>query len=184
MDSFIGEIRIFGFNYAPQDWALCNGATLPIAQHPALYSIVGTTFGGDGRNTFGLPNLQSRAPIGVDLGAGGKIGATAGTENVTLTSNQLPSHNHKFNGSYVALSPTTRPLYKSSPTATDSLSVMFAAAEQLPSFTQTTPANASLNAAAVGVAGGNGATLPHENRQPFLALNFCISLNGEYPVRP
>lgn len=187
MDSFVGEIRIFGFNYAPQDWAFCNGATLPVQQNPALFSILGTTFGGDGQSTFGLPNMQSRAPLAVDLSNNGKIGTATGTESVTLTANQIPAHNHSFNVSVaLPLNTTTRPLYKSTPSATDSLSIMFSATEQLPSYNTSTPPNASLQSSAVGFAGGiaGGAATAHENRQPFLPMNFCISLAGTYPVRP
>lgn len=96
-DPFLGEIRMVGFNYAPDGWALCHGQTMPVSQNQALFSLLSTTFGGDGRNTFGLPDLQSRSPVGTGNGAGLtpiQWGAKSGTESITLTQNQMPQHNH------------------------------------------------------------------------------------------
>jgi microcystin-dependent protein len=171
-EQFIGEVRIFSFQFNPKNWALCNGALLPIAQNQALFSLIGTTFGGDGRTTFGLPDLRGRAPMhpnGVS-----PQGVKAGVETVTLNSTQMPAHNHQ-----VKVSSQTNGSQEEYENAVIALGVV-----------GTTPANVYAPASAgalqplvpamVSSAGGNQA---HTNLQPSLVGNFCIALNGTFPSR-
>ena len=173
-EPFIGQILIVGFNFAPRGWAFCNGQILSIAQNTALFSLLGTTYGGNGQTTFALPNLQSRVPLHFGQGpglSGYSLGELSGTETVTLNSSQMPQHTHTntvaFNASNASASDTV-------PTGN------FLAADNQYKST----ANTTLNAAAVQVtiqpAGGSQ---PHENRQPYLALNFIIALEGIFPSR-
>lgn len=187
MDSFIGEIRVFGFNYAPYEWAFCNGQTASIQQSTALFALVGTRYGGDGRYTFCLPNMQGYAPIGAGAGTGltpRALGQVYGEEVVALNQYQLPVHDHtltlKASTNFGALTaePTagqstlTRVVHPTSASAATNVNEFVA-----PPVTNLTP----LNANTCGVT-GNG--LAHENRQPYLAMNFCIALNGVFPVNP
>ncbi|HEX2052535.1 MAG TPA: tail fiber protein [Actinomycetota bacterium] len=159
---YIGEIRMFAGNFAPAGWLFCNGEVLPIAENDALFTLIGTTYGGDGQETFALPNLCSRIPV--HQGQNVQLGEMGGSESVTLTVNQLPRHNHLFlassnnasmttpNGTVVG-TPTVVDLYRTSD-ATDAM------------------------ASCVGPSGGNQ---PHENVPPFLCINFIISLFGIFP---
>ena len=166
----LGEIYMFAGNFAPNGYALCNGQLLPISQNAALSSILGTTYGGNGVSNFALPNLQGRVPIHAGTGAGSTfvLGEAAGVENVTLTSSQIPSHNH-------SLACQTAGGDQASPSghllATDGTGNALSYA---------TTANATLAAGAVGTAGGSQ---PHTNVQPFLAINFTIALVGIFPSR-
>jgi len=169
-EPFLGEIRMFGFNFAPTGWAMCNGQLLPISQNTALFSLLGTQFGGNGTSTFALPNLQSRVPIHQGQGSGLSsyvIGQSGGFENVTLLATQLPAHSHSVNASS-ATAAAGRPagavpahpsadIYASAP---DGATVM--------------------NAGMIANTGGNQ---PHGNIQPYLTLNFCIALQGIFPSR-
>ena len=168
-EPFIAEVKIFAGNFAPRSWAFCNGQLLPVAQNTALFSLIGTTYGGDGRTTTGLPNLQGRAPMHPGRGPGltsRRLGEKIGSEAVTLTTQQLPSHNHGL----VAAS----------------------------NATQAGPGNGvSVGAAPMYNVGGNSQAMaseaigstgaasvqPHNNMQPFLTLNFIIALQGVYPSR-
>lgn len=174
-DSFLGEIRIFGFNYAPYDWAYCNGATMYIQQSTPLYALIGITYGGDGKTTFMLPNLTGRGITGVGS-APYELGKTLGTETVTLTESDLPGHNHSVNGEVQ----TNLTLMSGSPSATVLLSrcadVGGSGAKKIYS-----DASTPTTAMASGTIAANGSGLPHENRQPLLAMNFCISLAGTFP---
>lgn len=166
---FIGSIAMFAGNFAPRGWAFCNGQLLPISSNTALFSLLGTTYGGDGRTTFGVPDLRGRAPIHSGQGAGlsnRRLGDKSGTENVTLTSSQIPSHSHSFNVS-------------SNTGNSDSPAGKYIAAnsEGIGQFTDS--ANSTM-AAAVGNAGSSQA---HSNMQPYLAINFIIALEGLYPSR-
>lgn len=170
---FVAEIRMFGFNFAPRGWALCNGQILPIAQNTALFSLLGTTYGGNGQTTFGLPNLQGRAPLHPGQGPGlsaYSLGQVGGTETVTLTQNQLPSHTHALNG-ITAPPPATGTV----PDATVGLgrasggNAYGAAANLVSMSPQSLPPQ-----------GGNQ---PHNNLMPYLAVNFCIALQGIFPAR-
>lgn len=170
-EPFIAEIRIFGFNFAPRGWAYCDGALLPVAQNTALFSIIGTTYGGDGRTTTQLPNLQDRAAMHPGRGPGltdRRLGEKVGVDTVTLTSAQMPDHTHSVNcqnATATAQTPTNNYL------ATE-------AGPPTP-FLDAQP-NADMSGSAIGSVGGGQA---HTNLQPLLALNFCIALLGTYPSR-
>jgi microcystin-dependent protein len=167
-DAYVGELRLVGFNYAPVGWAFCNGAQLPISQYNILYNLIGTTYGGDGQSTFWLPNLQGRIPI--HLGSNGKstyaLGQTGGVEMVTLSLGQYPSHNHG--------------LLASSNTASSSTAGNSTVGSGPSAYTTNAPSH-PMNAAMVGMSGNSG---PHENRQPYLVLNWIIALEGIYPTPP
>jgi len=166
-DAFLGEIRIFAGNFAPYGWATCQGQLLPISQNAALFSILGTYFGGNGTSTFALPNLQAAAPMGSGQGAGlspRPIGEVGGSPTVTLLANQIPSHTHTLgavntrggtttpNGNFLADGPPYAPA----------------------------GAGTAMAPTAIGLSGGS---LPHNNLQPFLAMYFIIALQGVYPTR-
>ena len=164
-EAYVGEVRLVGFNYAPEGWAFCNGAVMAISQNNVLFTLIGTTYGGDGQNNFLLPNLQGRIPI--HQGSNGvsnyTLGETGGAENVTLTLSQYPSHTHDLmaSGNNASSSTAGNSVLGAGPSA----------------YTALTPANA-MNAAMVGTSGNGG---PHANMQPFLVLNWIISLTGIYP---
>jgi microcystin-dependent protein len=163
---FIGEIRMFGGNFAPAGWAFCNGALMSIAENDALFNLIGTTYGGDGVSTFGLPNLGGRIPV--MSGAGFPIGEMAGTETVTLTTQQLPSHSHALLGSTNAADQTTP--------GGNVAAVLPVAQQTLPYGTD--PPTAALDPTSVTPVGGSQ---PHDNMQPYLVVTFIISLFGIYP---
>lgn len=161
---YVGEIRMFAGNFAPQGWALCNGQQISIADNDVLYSLIGTTYGGDGQITFALPNLQSRFPV--HQGNGAVIGETFGVESVTLTLTQIPSHTHT--------APCSTQGTKSTPQgnvwATD------------PNANIAPYSDAAANGAmAPGALGNAGGAQPHDNLQPYLVVNFIISLFGTFP---
>lgn len=167
MDPFLGEIRLVGFNFAPRGWADCNGQILPIAQNTALFSLLGTTYGGNGVNTFALPNLQGRAALHVGNLSGGSsyvLGEQGGTETVTLTTAQIPAHNHVFNAAKRD---------PDSETATNNFLTNGNNYANAPSDTTMNP----------GSVGNTGGGLPHNNLQPFLVVRFIIALEGIYPSR-
>jgi microcystin-dependent protein len=161
-EPFLGEIKIVSFNFAPKGWALCNGQLLPINQNQALFSLFGTTYGGDGRVNFALPNLRGRVPIHV--GGGFVQGELLGEEVHTLTISEMPTHPHVANGS-------TTPAETN--TATN------AAYLGLVNNAYTGPAN--LVAMAPGEISNTGGSQAHENRQPYLVLNFVVALQGIFP---
>ncbi|MFN2510478.1 MAG: phage tail protein [Pyrinomonadaceae bacterium] len=167
-EPMVGEIRMFGGNFAPNGWMLCQGQTLPISENETLFQLIGTTYGGDGQSTFNLPNLASRVPIHQGTGPNGttyQIGEMAGTEQETLTVQQIPVHSHPMLGSSnTSTSPT--------PTAN-----MIGKSTQIDLFINAQPGDA-LNVNAITPAGGSQ---PHENVQPFLCINFIISLFGVFP---
>lgn len=168
---YVGEIRLFAGNYAPTGWAFCDGATLPIAENDTLFNLIGTTYGGDGQETFNLPDLRGRAPVHQGAGVLGEnyvMGEYGGVENVTLTLNQLPVHDHGG-----APRASTSPGTRSSPAA------HYFAANNAVSLYSTNAPNANLNGAALSPAGGSQ---PHDNMQPFLCVSFIISLFGIYPT--
>jgi microcystin-dependent protein len=172
VDNYLAEIRIFGFNYAPSGWAFCNGQLLPISQFTALFSLIGTYYGGNGTSNFALPNLQASVPISQGQSPGTSVyyvGEDGGTPAVTLGTGEMPAHNHGFNVS-------TRPAKARQPggqmLAVGVGPLMYNTVQQ--PTTMLDPQNA------VGPAGSN---LPHNNMMPFLTLNFCIALQGIYPPR-
>ena len=163
---FVGEIRMVGFNFAPQGWALCNGQLVPIAENETLFNLIGTTYGGDGQSTFALPNLQSRVPV--HMGAGYQIGQLGGVEQVTLTVNQMPSHFHV---------PQCNP---ANGTTDDPANNFWAAQPALTQFAVAGTPMASMNGGIVSPAGGS---LPHDNMIPYQVINFVISLFGIFPTQ-
>lgn len=164
---YVGEIRMFGGNFAPSGWAFCNGAILPISEYDTLFNLIGTTYGGDGQQTFALPDLRGRAPVHQGTnGATYVIGQTGGAEMVTLTTNQIPAHSH------VAQAATGAAGNPANSPANNVWSGWTGG-----QFSSQAP-SVSLNAAAVGPAGGSQ---PHDNMVPFLTINFIISLFGIYP---
>ncbi len=172
MTGYIGEIRMFAGNFAPQGWALCQGQTLPIASNDVLFNLIGTTYGGDGESTFNLPNLASRIPIHWGTGPDGttyQLGEMAGAESETLTVQQIPIHNHAF-GAVDA-----QPGNQVAPT--DNVPAL--SLNVVPFINDA--ATGSFNAGSVQPVGGSQ---PHENMQPFLCINFIISLyDGVYPTQ-
>jgi microcystin-dependent protein len=170
-EPFIAEIRIFAGNFAPRSWAFCNGQLLPIAQNTALFSLIGTTYGGDGRTTTALPNLQGRAAMHPGRGPGlteRRLGQTGGTQTVTLNNAQMPSHNHsaKINSSSTGNSNLPGGNVFSNSNVPD--------ASVFKGNTTNTPV------AGLTSAGGGQA---HNNMQPFIAVNYIIALQGLYPSR-
>jgi len=163
-EPFLSEIRIFSFGFAPQGWALCNGQLLPINQNQALFSLLGTTYGGDGRVNFGLRNLQGRAPI--HMGSGHTLGERGGEQAHTLSISELPTHVHAANASTAAS--TTNVPVNTSVLAQSTSSQLYTAA-------------ANLVAMAPNSLGNTGGSQAHLNMQPFLVLNFCIALQGIFP---
>jgi microcystin-dependent protein len=171
-EPFIGEIQLFGFNFAPRDWAQCNGALLSIQQNTALFSLLGTQYGGNGTSTFALPNLASRVACNQGQAPGltaRTIGETFGEQSVSLTSNEMPAHPHGL--ALYAQADTTR--RASSPAAGNALSN--------PAASSPFVADGPFVPFAPNLVGPAGGGQLHENRQPYLAVNFCIALQGVYP---
>ena len=168
-DPFVAEIRIFPFNFAPKGWALCDGQLMPLAQNTALFSLLGTTYGGDGKSNFALPDLQGRVPMHPGQGPGlslHDLGETGGAETVTLLESEIPAHSHTLRGSSL-LSDTPSP-------AGNTLA-------RFPNAYQSSVANlVSMAPESLPPAGGDQ---PHNNLQPYLTLHFCIALQGVYPPR-
>ena len=176
---FVAEIRIFAGNFAPRGWALCNGQLLAISQNTALFSLLGTNFGGDGRVNFGLPNLQGSAPLGSGQGPGLSpyvVGQSGGAPTETLSTTEMPSHAHT--PACFSTSPNPAPLLSPSGNVW-----AVAGSRRTPSslYKATPPGvTAAMNGAASGTAGSN---TPHNNLQPYLAITFIIALQGIFPAR-
>jgi microcystin-dependent protein len=171
-EPFLAEIRIFPFNFAPRSWAFCNGQLLPISQNSALFSLLGVTYGGNGTTNFALPNLQGNVPLAPGQGPGltpRELGETGGSEAATLLSTQIPSHTHPLQASPGNAAAGT-------PVAGASLARARGGIAYTPSSSPT-PMSPS-------VVGATGGSLGHNNMQPYLALNFCIALEGVFPSRP
>ena len=171
-DPFVAEIRIFPFNFAPRGWAFCDGQLMPISQNTALFSLLGTTYGGNGQSTFGLPNLQGSAAMHPRQGPGlslRDLGETGGEQIVTLLQSEIPAHSHG--------------LMASNETGEDRKAVGEAMARStggpLYGPVPTTPVALALEALPVA-----GSSLPHNNMMPYLTLSFCIALQGVFPPRP
>jgi microcystin-dependent protein len=176
-EAYIGEIRAFGFNFAPYNWMFCNGQLLPISSYTALFSILGTTYGGNGTTNFALPNLQGQIPMhwGSTPSGGAPqtvIGEVQGTPNVTLQIGQLPQHQH-------TISSATAVSAERSPTPT-STSFLADAKGGLPYQNPQVTTNAPFSPKAITQIGGS---VPHDNMSPYLVLNFCICFNGYFPSR-
>ncbi len=160
MEPFLGQLMLVPYNFAPRNWAFCEGQLLPISQYSALFSLLGTNFGGDGRTTFGLPDLRGRVALGAGQGPGLSnyvLGEKAGQEQVTLLASQIPAHAHAA---------STQSASESNPTA------------NVPAFV---PIYSKTADAALAPSGGQSGA--HENRQPFLVLNYVIALQGIFPSR-
>ncbi|BDH60583.1 tail Collar domain-containing protein [Lysinibacillus sp. PLM2] len=166
MDSYVGEIRLFAGNYAPQGWALCHGQMLYIAENELLFSLIGTTYGGDGQTTFALPDFRGRVVLSQGqnptTGTNYTLGEKAGTETVTLSVDQLPNHTHGVQAS------------SSSATVSSPENAYWASFAQY----STQAPNGKMNPAAVS---GVGGSVPHNNMMPYLSMNYIISLYGIYP---
>jgi microcystin-dependent protein len=172
-DPYLGQIMPTAFNFAPRGWALCNGALLPIAQNQALYALLRTTYGGDGRTTFALPNLCGRAVLGSDFNGSYRLGQAAGAETVTLQVAQLPSHVHGIEatttqGGTRVVNPGNR-LFGAN--TFPAMSIFAAQSANVPLALGT---NIALE----------GGSQPHNNMQPYLVINYVIAVSGVYPMRP
>ena len=176
MNNFLGEIQIFGFNFAPNNWAFCDGSLMALNQYTALFSLLGTVYGGDGKSTFGLPNLQGQAACATGTGPGLSnydLGETFGSESVTLLQNEIPSHTHTAN-IFLQNDVTKRissPVANCSPVAPTGATP----------FTKSQASNGTFAQSFIGPNVGGQA---HSNQQPYLAVNFCIALQGTFPQRP
>ncbi len=178
-DQFIGEIRMFAGNYPPKGWAFCDGQLMPISQNTALFSLLGTNYGGNGQTTFALPNLNGRTPIGAGQGSGltdRYLGESGGADNVTLSTNELPSHQH----SMVASGSVTLPANGTtgdtdSPANVNPANVTNGYSATAGSNMKTTDYKIELS--------NVGSSLPHNNLQPYLVLRYIIALQGIYPQR-
>jgi microcystin-dependent protein len=179
MDPFVAEIRIFPFNFPPKGWAFCDGQILPLSQNTALFSLLGTTYGGDGKSNFALPNLQGMTPIFYGQGPGlslHDIGETGGSETVTLLSTEIPSHGHMVNA-------TTSKGNSDQPNGNllgEGQWTVQGNNGPLEYYSAATNAPVQMDFNTIGPA-GNG--LPHNNMMPYLTLNFCIALQGVFPPR-
>jgi microcystin-dependent protein len=171
-DPFVAEIRIFPFNFAPKGWAWCNGQLMPISQNTALFSLLGTTYGGDGKSTFALPDLMGSAPMHPGQGQGLSqhfLGESGGSESVTLIDNEMPMHNHGLRADTIDPGDTNVP----SPSASF--------AQSSGGTLYQTTANTQMAFSVLSEAGGD---LPHNNMAPYLTFYFNIALQGVFPPRP
>ncbi len=166
-EPYIGEIRIMAFNYAPRNWAFCDGSSIPTTQNPTLFATIGTNFGGEGRMLFKLPDLRGRSGMGTGTGPNSghySIGFPGGAEAVSLTTPQLPSHSHSFHCTTEAAK-VSRPKFK------------VYADGKVPIFTTSLDDTSTMNSGSLAAAGSG---LAHENMQPSLVVNYCIAINGLY----
>ncbi|MFS0724277.1 phage tail protein [Paenibacillus sp. 1P07SE] len=163
-DQYVGEIRMFAGNYAPQGWAICDGSIVNIYDNEALYSLIGTTYGGDGRTNFALPDLRGRVPI--HIGTGYAMGQKAGTEKVTLTQNQLPQHTHVVHAS------------KTAATSNSPENAYWGLSTGVTNYQTNVEPNTTMHASTVSAVGGNQA---HDNMMPTFAVSFIIATEGNYP---
>lgn len=173
MDPFVAEIRIFPFNFAPKGWAFCDGQILPLSQNTALFSLLGTTYGGDGKSNFALPNMQGSVPMHPGQGPGlslHDLGETGGSDTVNLLESEIPSHSH-------SLMASAQPATRTGPAGNTLARVSTGATPYL------APAGAPLVSFSNNAIAPAGGDQPHNNLQPYLTLNFCIALQGVYPPR-
>ena len=170
---FVAEIRMFGFNFAPTGWAQCNGQLLPISQNTALFALLGTYYGGDGKSTFALPDLEGSAPMMWGQSSTGTtydLGQASGSQTVTLLVSEIPFHNHSFLGANET---------GEQKTLANNVALVNAAGGNIYQ-TNTTQSLTQMNPQALSIAGGS---LPHNNMQPYLVVNFCIAMQGVFPPR-
>ena len=174
-DQFLAEIRIFPFNFPPTGWAFCDGQLMPLSQNTALFALLGTTYGGDGKSTFALPDMQGNAPMQPGQGQGlslRDLGEMSGVESITLLISEIPFHTHTLQGG-------VDPGNFFGPDATEPVILTRATGGQ--PYTATTAPVTPMAPQSLAPAGGG---LPHNNMQPYLTLNFCIALQGIFPQRP
>ncbi len=172
-DPFVAEIRIYPFNFAPSGWAFCDGQLLPLSQNTALFSLLGTTYGGNGKSNFALPDLQGRAPMHPGQGPGlslHDLGETGGSETTTLLESETPAHTHAMQADAADPADVQAP----------SASVALARSQGGNAYQTNTAGLVSMAATALASAGGSQ---PHNNMQPYLTMNFCIALQGVFPPR-
>jgi len=173
MDPFVAEIRIFPFNFAPKGWAFCDGQILPLSQNTALFSLLGTTYGGDGKSNFALPNMQGNAPMHPGQGPGlslHDLGEMGGAESVTLLQSEIPAHSHGVMAATIDNADSNVPTNNNIGKASTKVFNIATAGSQV-----------QMNPSTIGI---TGSSLPHNNMMPYLTLNFCIALQGVYPPRP
>src|SRR6266566_3127652 len=166
-DPFVAEIRIFPFNFSPKGWAFCDGQILPLSQNTALFSLLGTTYGGDGKSNFALPDMQGNAPMHPGQGPGlslHDLGETGGSQTVSLLESEIPAHSHTLRG------------VDDNGTFKTPANMFFAGGNQM--YLNPAGVNTSLSDQVLAPAGGDQ---PHNNMQPYLTLNFCIALQGVFP---
>ncbi|MGZ8216185.1 phage tail protein [Methylomagnum sp.] len=172
MDPFVAEIRIFPFNFAPKGWAFCDGQLLPLSQNTALFSLLGTTYGGNGKSNFALPDLQGRAPMHPGQGPGlslHDLGETGGSDTVSLLESEMPTHSHTMGAQTVPLGSLQAP---SGATFTRPASGNL--------YNANNPTMVAMSDNTIAPVGGDQ---PHNNMQPYLTLNFCIAMQGVFPPR-
>jgi microcystin-dependent protein len=170
MDPFVAEVRIFPFNFPPKGWAFCNGQILPLSQNTALFSLLGTTYGGDGKSNFALPDMQGNAPMHPGQGPGlslHDLGESGGSETVTLLQSEIPNHTHSVSGATIDIADSNVPTNNNIGKASTKVF-------------STTGTAVQMNVNTIGIA---GSSLPHNNMMPYLTFNFCIALQGVYPPR-
>jgi len=175
-DPFVAEIRIFPFNFAPKGWAFCDGQLLPISQNTALFSLLGTTYGGDGKSTFALPDMQGNAPMHPGQGPGlslHDLGEMSGSETVTLLQSEMPAHAHGVGRAANAAGDSVQPA--------NCVWAMAGAGRGAAALYIAGPPTGKVDQFSLAPTGGS---LPHNNMQPYLTLNFCIALQGVFPARP
>ena len=187
LDPFVGQILFFPFNFPPKGYAFCAGQLLPLSQNTALFSLLGTTYGGDGKTNFALPNLQGKVPLGFGQGPGltdyyqGQVG---GSETIALTTAQLPAHSHAVSANLATVACKNGPGNQQTPEAnvpaTESAGVTATYSTAAPDDVMRA-GNIALSGTATATANTGGQ--PHENRQPFLTINYCIALQGVFPPR-
>lgn len=187
MDPFLGEIKAFAFSFNPSAWLPCNGQLLPIQQYSALFSIIGIAYGGNGTTNFALPNIQGSVLNGAGQMPGGDnyaVGETGGSSGVTLTTDTMPAHNHGFNGAAnTVINTVTTPVTGAYISNSVSKANLTAPAGVLGrAYAPATPVpNGVLNPASIGFSGGNQ---PHDNMMPYVAITYCIAIQGIFPARP
>jgi microcystin-dependent protein len=182
-DQFVAEIRIFPFNFPPTGWAFCDGQLMPISQNTALFSLLGTTYGGDGKSTFALPDMQGNTPMQPGQGQGlslRDLGEMSGVESITLLQSEIPVHTHTAQSAAIA-SPQANTDQPGPTAALGRGNYTFQGNSGAVPYYFTGAPDIAMNFQSLGIAGGG---LPHNNMQPYLTLNFCIALQGIFPQRP